>query len=201
MRFLLKDYIQHRSAVADQKSCTYCMWESIQRYGSGSSRGSVESALLRTLHAGTLPVERSLGANNNARSSHWPTEIGLGKVARQRTGDKRQGEGYSGNMITNRRLRNASENADWGNDNKEKSGRSRESVIGNGEGKARSERSQISKITMPMARRNREEKMPNWMWAIPSEEDNRCNMWAMTRRGTSSVLGQGGVRKGRRMGE
>lgn len=54
-------------------------------------------------------------------------------------------------MKTNRRLRNASENADWGNDNKEKSGRGRESVIGNGEGKARSERSQISKITMPMA--------------------------------------------------
>lgn len=61
-------------------------------------------------------------------------------------------------MITNRRLRNASENVDWGNDNKEKSGRSRESVIGNGEGKARSERSQISKITMPMARRKQRRK-------------------------------------------
>jgi hypothetical protein len=73
-------------------------------------------------------------------------------------GDKRQGGGYSGDMITNRRLRNALENADWGNDNKEKSRRGRESEIGNGEGKARSERSQISKITMPMARRNREKK-------------------------------------------
>lgn len=65
------------------------MCESIQRYGSGSCRGSVERALLRTLHAGTLPMERSLGANSNARSSHWPTEIGLGKVARQRTGGQK----------------------------------------------------------------------------------------------------------------
>jgi hypothetical protein len=73
-------------------------------------------------------------------------------------GAKRQGGGYSGDMITNRRLRNALENADWGKDNKEKSGRGRESGIGNGEGKARSQRSQISKITMPMARRNREKK-------------------------------------------
>jgi hypothetical protein len=101
-------------------------------------------------------------------------------------------------MITNKRLRDALENADWGKDNKEKSGHSRESGKGNGEGKARSERSQVSKDHNAGGwKTQREEKNAKQgdCGLFDRTQGRQMQQRAITREGTSSILGQGSVRR------